>query len=120
MKILLVEDHSFFGNEINEYLVNKKHDVSYAATYVKAVAAIKENGPFDFSLLDVLLQNGKTGIDIVSLFEARLGRIMFITGCISEDVIKSISPYSSATKREVIWPKIDRFMNGEIVRISEY
>ena len=119
MNILLVEDHNFFGDEINEYLLAKKHTVAYASTYLDAIAKIKASAPFDFCFIDVLLQNGRTGIDIVNEFEPKLGRIMFITGCINEGILKRIENYCSATKREVIWPKIEKFMNGEMVRISE-
>jgi DNA-binding NtrC family response regulator len=120
MNILLVEDHGFFGNEINEYFLRQKHTVAYASNYLDAVAKIKASAPFDFCFIDVLLQNGRTGIDIVNEFEPKLGRIMFITGCIDEDILKRISKYSSATKRQEIWPKIEKFMDGETVRISEY
>lgn len=119
MNILLVEDHGFFGDEINEYFLEKKHTVAYASNYVDAVAKIKTSAPFDFCFIDVLLQNGRTGIDIVNEFESKLGRIMFITGCINEDILKRIDKYCSATKRQVIWPKIEKFMNGETVRISD-
>lgn len=119
MKVLLLEDHNFFGDEIAEYLRDEmKADVSYAHTYDEAALMIEQRGPFDFSFLDIILQNGKTGIDIVNNYEQRLGKIMFITGCIDQATLERIKDYSSASKLYEIWPKLKAFVDGQIVNIN--
>ncbi len=120
MKILLLEDHRFFGDELEEYFrIDLGAQVCYAHNYEEAVGMINTaTEAYDFSFLDILLQNGKTGIDIVSKYEARLGKIMFITGCIDQATLQRIEKYCSASKSEVIWPKIEKFMAGEKVSLS--
>lgn len=120
MKALLLEDHSFFGDEIKEYLVEEhKCDVSHAHTYDEAIKLIKEHGPFEFSFLDILLQNGRTGIDIVNAFEKDLGKVLFVTGCVGDETLDRIKQYNSVSKLHEIWPKIESFLGGNRVSITD-
>jgi len=113
MKILIVDDHTFFVKEILEELHENRHDVHYAKNYYEAERMINENTKFDISLLDVILQNGKTGIHLAEKYGEKLGRIMFVTGCIDDTTMTAIgTKYASASKIRSIWGPLKEFMNG--------
>lgn len=117
--VLYVEDHSFFANEICEYLkedLNLK--VYYAKSYSEAEEFIRKHKFFNFALLDVALSNGKTGVDIVHKFKMCFGRVMFITGLVDELVYTNIQNYASASKMAEIWPKLEAFFRGETPKID--
>lgn len=119
MRILLLEDHNFFGDEVAEYLHDDLHyEVCYAHNYDQAIDLINQYDHFDYSFIDVLLQNGRTGIDVVSNYEKQLGKIMFITGCADTPTLDRIKKYASASKLFEIWPKIQCFLKGEKVSIT--
>lgn len=117
--VLLVEDHSYFASEIRDYLESDcGYKVIYAANYADACRAVKRYGPFKFSFLDILLQNGKTGVDLVERYEQELGRVMFITGCVDETILNKIAEHASASKLQEIWPQLEDFLEGGMPRIN--
>lgn len=119
MKILYLEDHEFFASEIIEFLEDEGHDVHYASNYSDAEKIVLEQeDPFDCSLLDVILQNGKTGILFAEEYGDALGRIMFITGTPDKATLDAMEKYSSASKMFLIWDKIDCFINGGCPKIE--
>lgn len=112
MKILYLEDHEFFASEIIEYIEeDTQHDVYYAKTYQEAEKLLQEHKSFDASILDVILQNGKTGLLLAETYDARLGKIMFVTGCTDNITINAISKYKHIAKIEVIWDKLNEFLD---------
>lgn len=120
MRILLLDDHSFYADEIYEGLTEMGYNVEYAHNYKEADALMKLNNTYDCCLLDIILQNGKTGIGFAELYESRIGRVMFITGCddrITVDAIANNSKYASASKNYNIWKPLKSFLNGECPRI---
>jgi CheY-like chemotaxis protein len=89
MKILICDDHQFYIKEIIEQLKEDGHDVHYAKNYYEAEQIINSSIPFDVSFLDIILQNGRTGIHLAEKYSSNLGRIMFVTGCTDETTIKA-------------------------------
>jgi len=119
MKILYLEDHEFFASEIIEFLEEEGHEVFYATNYNDAEKLVHEqDDPFDCSLLDVILQNGKTGILFAEEYGDKLGRIMFITGTPDKATLDAMDKYSSASKMFLIWDKIDFFISGGCPKIE--
>jgi DNA-binding NtrC family response regulator len=112
MKILYLEDHEFFASEVIEYLEEEGHEVHFASSYQQAIDALKKEEKFDCSFLDVILQNGKTGVLFANEFGPQLGRVMFITGCPDKMTLNAIKEYSSASKSYSIWEPIETFMEG--------
>lgn len=120
-KVLLVEDHAFFAGEVAEYLDEERNfNVVTAKTFEDAVRQIKKNGPFAYSFLDILLQNGKTGVDLAETYKKELGRIMFVTGCVDETILSKISQYASASKLSEIWQKLEDFLEGGKPKIDSH
>lgn len=111
MKIFYLEDHTFFASEVIEYLQEEGHEVHYAVSYKEAQEVVN-NGPFDCTLLDVILQNGKTGILFAEEYADQLGRIMFITGTPDKSTLNAMSRYSSASKLFLIYDKLEEFLSG--------
>jgi len=112
MKIFFLEDHEFFAQEIIEYLTDDcGHEVFYAANWYKAEEILKDN-TFDVSIIDVILKNGKTGVQIVEQYSNVLGRVLFLTGCTDEVTIETINKYSSISKLSLLWEPLDCFLNG--------
>ena len=120
MKIFFCDDHQFYSSEPIEDLEDKGHDVYYAKSYKDAENVIAKHGPFDCSFLDIILQNGKTGILLAKEYERDLGRIMFITGTPDKSALEAIERYSSASKLFTIYDKIDEFLNGGNPVIDRY
>lgn len=119
--VLLVEDHTYFASEIRDFLeTDCGFNVVYATNYADACRAIKKYAPFKYSFLDILLQNGKTGVDIVEKYKHELGRIIFVTGCVDETILHKISNYASASKLQEIWPKLESFIEGQDPKIDAY
>lgn len=110
MRIFYLEDHEFFSVDIIEYLQESGHDVFYSKTYADAVKLIEEHKNFDVSIIDVILQNGKTGIHFVSNYENNLGKILFLTGCVDKPTLDKLQKWSVASKREIIWSKLDKLL----------
>jgi DNA-binding response OmpR family regulator len=115
MKILLLEDHSFFATELVDYFIEEtNYEVCYAKSYKEAVLALDKHGPFDYTILDVILQNGKTGLDLVRGHKDKLGKIMFLTGCSDDTTLNTLQEYIVVSKLEVIWPKLEEFFKDEL------
>lgn len=120
MKILILEDHAFFASEIIEYFQEDTEiEGVYAKSYKEAIAAIEKHKKFDFSILDVILQNGKTGIDVARLHKEELGTIMFLTGCCDTTTLNALQEYIVVSKLEIIWPKLEQFIKGELKPLKD-
>jgi len=116
MKVLYLEDHKFFASEILEYLKDDlKLDVTYVDSWESVKTVLNTNVKFDISILDVLLKNGKTGFHVAQQWEKKLGRILFITGCIDEVTLNSLKKYSSINKTTCVWNPLKKFIDGEVV-----
>ena len=109
LNVFYLEDHQFFSVDIIEYL-SENHNVFYAKTYAEAEKLIEEHKNFDASIIDVILQNGKTGIHFVTKYEGNLGNIMFLTGCVDQPTLDKLSKWEVASKRDVIWDKLDKLL----------
>jgi DNA-binding NarL/FixJ family response regulator len=120
MRILLLEDHVFFASEIVEYFEEETpHEIIYVKSYKEAVAAIEKYKTFDYAILDVILQNGKTGLDIARLYSDKLKNIMFLTGCCDTATLNALKDFIVVSKLEVIWPKLEKFFKGELKTLGE-
>lgn len=113
MKILYLEDHTFFASEILEYLRDDlKYDVVHADGWDSVKKILDSGKTFDISILDVILKNGKTGVQVAETWENQLGRIVFITGCSDEATIKALDKYSSISKLTPVWVPLSDFISG--------
>ena len=112
LKFFFLEDHEFFSVDIIEYLRDNGHEVSYAKTYAEAEKIMSNHNKFDVSIVDVILQNGKTGIHFVSNYEPRLGRILFLTSCVDQPTLNKLSKWEVASKRDVIWERLDSIIDS--------
>lgn len=111
-KILFLDDHVFWSNEIIEYLRDDKGlDVYYAESYQEAVDLVKKHKKFDMSILDVILQNGKTGLLFAENFKSSLGDIIFITGCNDQSTKLALDKYKHINKLDNIWESLDDFIS---------
>jgi DNA-binding response OmpR family regulator len=119
MKILLCDDHTFYSKEIVEKLREDGHTVVYASNFKEAEKLITDNKAFDISILDVILQNGKTGIHLAEKYKSVLGRIMFVTGCIDDTTVNRLNgSYACASKAKCVIPPIDEFLKGGTPQIT--
>jgi DNA-binding response OmpR family regulator len=110
LNVLFLEDHEFFSEDIVEYFKDEGHKVTHAKTYADAVKAV-ENNNYDVSIIDVILQNGKTGIHFVSNFQDKLGTVRFLTGCIDQPTIDKISKWGYYNKRDEVFTKLDKLIS---------
>lgn len=110
-KVLFLDDHAFWCGEIIEYLRDDKGlEVHYAQSYNEAVALMKREKHFDMSILDVILQNGKTGLLFAEQFKEHLGNIIFITGCNDQTTKTALESYNHVHKLDNIWEALDAFI----------
>ena len=117
MKILYLEDHHFFAEEIIEYLEDDlEYEVAYADSWESVKAILDTGVVFDISILDVILKNGKTGVQVAQHWEPQLGKIIFLTGCSDDATHKAIEKYSVISKLHTVWEPLNSFLNGEVVR----
>lgn len=111
MKILYLEDHEFFASEILEYIAEETpHEVYYAKTYKEAEQLLESHKKFDAAILDVILQNGKTGLLFAENYEEKLGDILFVTGCNDNITKNALSKYKNIAKMDVIWGNLQKFL----------
>lgn len=116
MRIFYLEDHTFFATDIVKNLKYLGHEVFYAPTYKAGEKIVEKHGPFDVSILDVLLKNGRTGIVFAEKHKPKLGRFMFLTGCRDEATLSTLGSkrYISMSKLYTkTMPKIVEFLNNE-------
>jgi len=99
MKILYLEDHAFFGDSVRDILLTDfpEHKIDYATSYSNAESLMRDNN-YDISILDVILQNGKTGIHFAEKYSHTLGNILFVTGCKDELTLKALEKYKYINK----------------------
>jgi CheY-like chemotaxis protein len=110
-KVLFLDDHTFWSVEIIEYLRDDKGlEVHYAQSYNEAVAIMKKEKSFDMSILDVILQNGKTGLLFAETFKENLGNIIFITGCNDQTTNTALESYNHVHKLDNVWEALDAFI----------
>ena len=122
MKILLLEDHAFYGDEIYEALCDAGHEVFYARNYKQGVEGVSKT-KFDCSVLDIILQNGNTGLSFAKDFEDRLGRVFFVTGCEDSATLEAITnnpKYASATKGYNVYRSLKEFLDGGTPTIKQH
>lgn len=112
LKVLYLEDHDFYSIDIIDYIKDEHHEVYYAKTYAEAEHLMETHKEFDVSIVDVILQNGKTGIHFVTKYENRLGKIMFLTGCVDQLTLDKISKWNVASKRYMEWDKLDKLFQS--------
>lgn len=118
MRIFYLEDHSFFAEEIIEYLTDDLgHEVVFIDNWKDAEKLLSSGESFDVSILDVILKNGKTGVQAAEQWESQLGRILFITGCIDEVTINAVNKYASVSKLTTVWNPLNEFLNGSNPKI---
>jgi DNA-binding NarL/FixJ family response regulator len=112
MNILYLEDHNFFGDSINQILKEDypEHNIFYATTYAQAEEFMRKHS-FKISILDVVLQNGKTGIHFVEKYSSSLGGILFVTGCKDESTLKALEKYNHIEKNIEVLNNIKQFIN---------
>lgn len=113
LNIFILDDHEFYCLDIIEYLREMKHNVVYIKSFKDAIAYFQEHPQqmFDFSLIDIILSNGKTGVHFVSQYEQRLGKILFITGCVDENTLQTIQKWDFVNKQDNVLEKIDMYIN---------
>lgn len=112
MKIFYLEDHEFYAEDVIALLQKEGHEVTYVSNFKDCVEILKNN-KFDCSILDVILQNGKTGLQLAEDYKNNLGRIMFLTGCVDKATLDTvISRYPSANKLFNSVGKIKEFLKG--------
>jgi response regulator RpfG family c-di-GMP phosphodiesterase len=119
--IFYLEDHHFFADIIIRNLKQLGYDVLYCDNYYEAEKVIEKNGPFEFSILDVMLKNGKNGINFVEKYHDKLGNFIFLTGCKDEATIRTINnrEYPSISKMyEIVDDLIDFIEKGKRPIIS--
>lgn len=111
MKILYLEDHAFFGDSIIAILKKDfpQHTYDYATSYIQAVEMMKNN-KYDVSILDVILQNGKTGIHFAENYTKDLGHILFVTGCKDDLTLKALEKYNHVAKDITVLSDIKSFI----------
>ena len=117
MKILFLEDHSFFAKEIIDYIqlfLNEKSeiDIYYANTYKEAVALLEKHKNFDRAILDVQLQNGRNGIEFADMNRSKIGKILFMTGCIEPQILGTLEEkkYQYISKQALLWDTLTKFI----------
>lgn len=112
MNILYLEDHNFYGDEMYKSIckISSIYKVDYATSYSQAKELMK-NKKYDISLLDVILQNGKTGIHFAEEFTKQLGKILFITGCNDELTLKALQHYTYIPKDTQSLSFVKEFLN---------
>jgi DNA-binding response OmpR family regulator len=116
MKILLLEDHTFFAKEIMDYIKmfidQGNFTLHYASTYKEAEYLIGANQTFDYAILDVQLQNGRNGIEFADKNKNNIGKIMFITGCIEPEVLFTLEAkkYQYISKQSLLWVPLKKFL----------
>ena len=99
MKVLYLEDHAFFGDSIYNILKQDfpELEVDYAKSFSQAETLMATKA-YDLSILDVVLQNGKTGIHFAEGYGKSLGKILFVTGCKDELTLKMLQKYKHVPK----------------------
>lgn len=112
-KILFLEDHQFWANEVIEFL---RDDLGYEVKFVTSYSEchkLLEADPtiYDYSIVDLILQNGKSGMDIVQKYKSKMGRIVFVTSCIDKPSLDTIKAYPSIAKIDEVLSPLKRFLN---------
>jgi len=117
MKILFLEDHSFFAKEVIEYIKmfidSGNIDIHYAKTYKEAEELLKTHNQFDYTILDVQLQNGRNGIEFADKNKSNIGKIMFITGSVEHEVLNTLEEkkYYYISKQSLLWEPLKKFLS---------
>jgi CheY-like chemotaxis protein len=116
MKILLLEDHTFFAKEIIGYIkmfIDKGNlDIHYASNYKEADALLATHKDFQYTILDVQLQNGRNGIEFADKNKNNIGKILFITGCVEPEVLNTLESkkYQYISKQSLLWAPLTKFL----------
>jgi hypothetical protein len=97
------------------YVLEYRFDVTICTNYKEAEKILNSNKSFDYSLLDVVLTNGKTGIHLAEKYEDKLGKILFITGCRDIQTLETLhnKQWCSVSKQFEIWDDLFDFLNSD-------
>lgn len=113
--IFYLEDHNFFADIIIRALKMEGYEIIHCDNYHDAVNVIEKNGPFEYSILDIILKNGRNGISFVEKYHDKLGNFIFITGCRDEATIKTLNNrnYPSLSKMYEIIEDLKLFLENK-------
>ena len=117
MKLLFLEDHTFFAKEVIEYIhmfIDESIEISYANTYKEAEKMVEIHGKFDRAIIDFQLQNGRNGIEFVDKNKDNIGAVLFITGCIETSVLDALEQknYKYLSKKDLLWIPLKKFLQN--------
>lgn len=84
----------------------------YASTYKEAEFMMTEHQSFEYAILDVQLQNGRNGIEFADKNKDKIGKMMFITGCIEPEVLSTLDSkkYQYISKQSLLWVPLKKFL----------
>ncbi len=118
-KILILEDHKFYIKEIIDELQDQGYTIDHATRYQQAEELIQKN-TYDFAILDVILQNGKTGLHFAEKYSSKINKITFLTGCVDDVTLDAITrtPHASMMKGPTIWDTLEEFLAGGVPKIA--
>ena len=99
MKVLLLEDHMFCAEMMCDLFKDRKIEIIHASNYNAGIKAW-EKEEFDFAILDILLQNGRTGLEFYHQIMKESIPIFFLTGCIDDITLDQVNGYKVIQKNE--------------------
>lgn len=111
MRFFILDDHEFYCQDIIEYLKEKGQEVFYAKTYKEANELISTLDKIDVSFIDIILNNGKTGLHFLSLWEYKLGNIFILTGCVDANTLDKVKKWKVIQKADNILNIIDEIIS---------
>ena len=96
LKIFYLEDHLIYAKSVKDIIEEVLQDagidykIFYASDYRTAQKLISVYGEFTHSLIDVMLQNGKNGLELYEKNKSLLLNPLFITGNIDNATIDTL------------------------------
>ncbi len=113
--IFYLEDHDFFADIIIRGLEMEGYTVYHCNNYYDAEKYINKYGPFQYSILDIILKNGKNGINFAEKHHDKLGKFIFLTGCKDESTIRTLTMYNypSLSKMYEVMEDLVNFIEKE-------
>ncbi|MCS7317589.1 MAG: hypothetical protein NZZ41_04660 [Candidatus Dojkabacteria bacterium] len=109
MRFLILDDHEFYCRDLIEYITLAKQEVYFAKNFREGVEIMEKNPSlvFDVSFIDIILNNGKTGLHFISRYESRLGKIIILTGCIDDNTLETVKKWEVINKADNVLEKLD-------------
>lgn len=111
MRFFILDDHEFYCNDIIDYLKEKGQEVFFAQTYQDACKIISKIDRIDVSFIDIILNNGKTGLHFLSLWEYKLGTVFILTGCVDAHTLDKVKKWKVIQKADNILDIIDEIIS---------